>query len=96
MARKHYHVGANTPGYLPESDPVIFSNRRDAERAAAGLKNDYLEDNYIFPGEVHYTATGSARSGEIYITNTRNEHDLGTVIWIYECTEDTCNESEDN
>lgn len=46
---KHYHVGANTPGYLPDSYLACHSN---AEDAVAGLGSDLV---YWTEGEDDWT-----------------------------------------
>ena len=90
MSRTHYHVGQNTPGYLPESDVETFTNRKDAERAAAELKRYYTMDS-----EQAYTVEGSARAGRIDITRKDDSWDLGTVIWIDACHRDDCDDPQE-
>ncbi len=83
---QHYHVGMNTPGYLPESDVYQYSNRRDAMQAAADEVRRLREDGFI--------VYGSARSGD-YWTKGRSEHDLGLHVWISPCQDD-CAEDDDS
>ena len=87
MARRHYHVVENTPGYLPDSDdPAIFTSRRAAERYASSLAQE-LRTMYLDHGEP-YHLSGSARNGIIY--GERDEADLGRVIEIIDCVEPDC------
>lgn len=77
-----WHVVENTPGYLPDSEPMCFKSRRAAKSAAAGLARELREDGY--------RTYGSAKIG--IIQAERDEHDLGRVIEILEC-EDACEDS---
>lgn len=55
MRKARWTVIESTPGYLPESDPALFTNKRDAERYAAELARELRE--------LGYAVTGSARFG---------------------------------
>lgn len=81
--RQHYHVIENTPGYLPDSEPATFTNRREANRYAAGLAAELREDGYH--------VYGSAESG-LYSAE-RSASDLGRAIEVTPCTESDCLDS---
>lgn len=53
-----YLVIENTPGYMPESNPEVFTNLRDAHQFAAWLAKELRE--------MGYTVRGSAKSGYYY------------------------------
>ncbi len=82
---QHYHVGMNTPGYLPEGDVNRYSNRRSAEQGAKWHVNNLREDGLI--------VYGSARSGD-YWTKARDTYDLGYHVWIMPCQDD-CPDDDD-
>ncbi len=98
----HYHVGHNTPGYLPESD---VSYTEDAAQAKAILISDldYAGDFYFDIGETpdergiadEYSAAmedlnlASVENGwDVYLPTSTSEHDLGCHYWITACLED--------
>lgn len=89
-AKLHYHVIDNVPGYMPESDPAVFTSRRAAESYAISVKRDYLDTNDWGLSENRYSASGSARSGCIAIDQPANEHYLGVVITINPCDDPAC------
>jgi len=65
----------NTPGYLPETDPMPFWTRKEAESYARSLKEE-LRD-------LGYKVYGSAKRGYYYAQ--LHENDLGRVIEIVKC-----------
>jgi hypothetical protein len=75
--RRHYHVIENTPGYLPDSDPAIFTHRRDAVAYARDLAASLRDDGYRVRGS----------NGDYY--GERDADDLGRAIETLECT-DAC------
>lgn len=47
---KVYTVGSNMPGYLPDSDPCLFTSKREALEYLADLKAELEEageDRYV-------------------------------------------------
>lgn len=69
MAKTHYHVGYNMPGYMPEMDPYVVSSKRAAISAvkdeASHLNDDYCEEHN---GRHHpYVASGRATDGDIWL-----------------------------
>lgn len=76
----HYHVIENTPGYMPDADPAMFTTKRDAQAYAASLARELREDGYH--------CWGSASSGSI--SCERNSDDLGRVIEINACDDAAC------
>lgn len=71
-----YLVIENTPGCLPESEPLHYTSRRDAERDAADRAREYRESGY--------RVTGNCKDG--YYCE-RHSNDLGRVIEVVEVTE---------
>jgi hypothetical protein len=43
---RHYHVIENSPGYLPESDPLVTRSKREARAYAKTLAHDLREAGY--------------------------------------------------
>lgn len=83
MSKRHYHVVVNTPGYLPESDPITVRTRREAEAAAVWEARDLREIGY----QVHGSARANTLTAELSPT------DLGYVIDIIgPCTDTACEE----
>lgn len=87
VERRHYHVGMNIPGYLPDGDVEVYTRRKDAERRAAEMKRQVLEDNWE-PEVDRWVASGSARSGDIWLERPDVTYDLGLHIWIHPCEDD--------
>jgi len=77
----HYHVVENTPGYLPDSDPEMFSSLRSAVAYAAGLARELREDGY-------HGRTAFLRDRSGYLE--RDSRDLGRSIEILSCCELAC------
>lgn len=69
-------VVENTPGYLPDSEPAGFPNRKDANRYAAELARTLREDGYV--------VYGSAQSGYYAAEMPGDAYDLGRVIEVHE------------
>ena len=78
-----YHVIENTPGYMPESEPAHFNNKRDAQAYMAELARELRADGYH--------VSGNQRTG--YYAE-RSRADLGRVIALWDCEEDACQEGE--
>lgn len=74
------------PGYLPESDPYVTTNRKDAERYAAGEARFYQEANDEGP---IYQVEGNAHTG--YSVQSRDDA-WSLVIEVAECHETDCAE----
>ena len=83
MARKHYHVVENTPGYLPDSDEPspVFTRRDEAGRYAYELAQELRDSGYVVCGNQRDGYRGEDRS---------KMYDLGRVIEIIPCTEEEC------
>jgi hypothetical protein len=47
---RHFHVVENSPGYLPESDPLITRSKRAARAYAKTLAEDLREAGYRVTG----------------------------------------------
>lgn len=71
MLRYRYVVVENTPGYMPDSEPVEFTNRREAGQYALSLARELREQGY--------RVTGNTRDG--YYAE-RDADDLGRIIKI--------------
>jgi hypothetical protein len=65
-----YIVIENTPGYLPDSEPVEFTNKHDAYSYAADLAKELSEMGYNVVG----------KNGEYLAQHPDREYDLGRVI----------------
>jgi hypothetical protein len=78
MAKRHYHVVENTPGYLPDDmdNPCIFTNRKEAVTYARELADELRELGYRVSG----------RDGDYY--GELHANDLGRAIETMECTDD--------
>lgn len=76
MSRRTYAVIDNTPGCLPESEPLTFTRRCDAEGCAAARAREYRENGF--------RVRGNAREGYFAWAS---EWDLGRVIEIVEVSE---------
>ena len=89
--RTHYHVGENTPGYLPEGMPSTHFAKADASDAAQELANHYRQS--WGPG-VGFHVTGNKHDG--YTIEDRDKmYDLVRVIWIQPCNDAECLEHLD-
>lgn len=84
MTRRHYHVTAGSQGgYMPDTNDM-YSNRRDAVRAASAIARDYREandDDESFDRNHKY-----GRDGFYTVENGS----LGWVIETTECTDPEC------
>lgn len=77
MARRHYHVVENTPGYMPDSDPSVCRTLVEAGDYAHFLAQSLRDDGY--------RVWGNKRDG---YQGERDNRDLGRVIEIIPCDED--------
>jgi hypothetical protein len=85
MARVHFHVIENTPGYMPDSEPAYFRSRVNAGGYALELARELREDGY--------RVSGNKSIG--YQAHRRNDdNDLGRVIEIHDCYEAECYEAD--
>ena len=82
--KAHYHVIENTPGYLPESEPATFTNKREAGQYAYSLARELREAGYSVSGN-----QSDGYYGEMH------SNDLGRVIEITECQESDCADNSD-
>ena len=76
MAKKEYGVAENTPGYLPESDITVFTNKKDARAYMRSLASELRELGYH-----------RAYDSEDYIFMEKDAKDLGRAIVIIELWE---------
>lgn len=88
MTARHYHVGANTPGYLPEGDVYTVSTKKEAQKALAQSVREYREQQYDLPLRQRRTARGQALEGYVHMQNANDPFDLGIAFWWNECTDD--------
>lgn len=75
VKRRRYTVVENTPGYLPDSEPAVFTTKRAAQQYARDLARELRE--------LGYRVYGNMREG-YYAERPDNEYDLGRVISITE------------
>lgn len=66
-----YVVVENTPGFLPDTEPVEFTNKREAGRYALSLARELREQGYTVKGNMH-----------IGYYAEKDSDDLGRVIKI--------------
>ena len=92
----HYHVGSNTPGYLPEADVYTVSTKRDAMNALAYDVKRYIESEWDLPRGQRRTGKGSVKSGDVYFDRPGDAHDLGLHFWWTQCAETDCELSDDD
>lgn len=99
-----YSIGQNIPGYLPMADePSVFEDFQSAQRA---LIED-MERSADSADAVGERALGDELAGaqqdvnlwsgpdSIVVVDPEREHDLGTVYWINEISEDDYREAMD-
>lgn len=86
---QHWHVVENTPGYLPESDPATFDTEQEARDYAKSLADEFREEaRYRKPGAIRSDGFGG------YVIGEPNSGDLGRVIEVMVCEEQSCIEGE--
>lgn len=83
----HFHIVENTPGYLPESDPIMTRTRAEAHRALVERARTYREDQADLPRRERRTGVGSARSGGYAFQRPGDPYDLGYVIELVACAD---------
>lgn len=100
MAR-HYHVGSNMVGYMPESDVYTVTSKAAAARAVA---EDARQSLYAYqdnlgpdsgPEDRPYKA-GNARDGDVYVCRDRQPTTLEIHFWWTPCREPDCRDEEDD
>ena len=84
---RHYHVGYNMPGYLPENDPDVCKLKSDALR---GLKfwRDHLNE------ENEYRQEGKLAWGDVYLRAKRGGPDWH--LWISKCYDEGPDHQEES
>jgi hypothetical protein len=91
MARQHYHVGLDTPGYSPDLDNVYMaSSKRTAIAMLAAEVRRYREDEWELPRNERRTGHGSARDGYVHFSRPGDAYDLGLSFWWQPCTDTDC------
>lgn len=86
MPKRHYHVGHNITGYIPDSDPYVVSSHRAAVSASYQDARDHVSD------DDYYSATPEERrlyniskptmagcDGDYWVDDGRS---LDTHYWI--------------
>lgn len=102
---RHYHVGKNIPGYLPESDVDIASDADEAKRLLIA-EIDSFGDSLFEIGEKDLADASSSEMQDLNLTDvtdgysttlrtSSSEHDLGMAFWINPCDEEGCDEDDD-
>jgi hypothetical protein len=96
----HFHVGHNTPGYLPESDVTMIDTASDA-KACLISDLDYAGDYFMSSEDEETRALGDEYSAamedcnlanvadgyDVYLPSSTSEHDLGCHYWITACAD---------
>ena len=95
MAKTHYHVGSNTPGYLPEGDVYTIETEAGAIAALTDDVKRFRDDQYDMPRSQRRTSRDKPKDGRVYFTRPGDSYDLGLVFWWAQCTEDDCEQSDD-
>jgi hypothetical protein len=93
VGTRHYHVGSNTPGYLPEGDVYQVSTKREAMAALADEARSYRAEQWDLPRYDRRTASGSAKDGYIHFSRPGDAYDLGLSFWWNECQDDCTEEA---
>lgn len=92
MSRIHYHVGVNTPGYLPEGEPYRVDTLVSARAAVAYEKRRIIDEDWTDEGSA-WSASGSSRTGSVYL-DRKDGSGLGLHIWYQPCSDAECTEEE--
>ncbi len=91
MTRKHYHAGWNIEGYIPETDPAMFSNRKDAVKYVSEAARRQVDDSYDLPDEYQVTVSKRGADGDYWVNDGRA---LDTHYWVSDpCY---CDETEED
>ena len=90
---RHYHVGNNIPGYLPDNTYRV-ETKRDAQKALAEEVRRYRDEQWQQPSIYRRTGEGSAYRGDVFFKNRHAWHDLGIHFWWSVCQDD-CPEEND-
>lgn len=69
--QRTYIVIESTPGYLPDTEPASFTNKREAQQYALALARELRELGYKVTGNMH-----------IGYYAERDQDDLGRIIKI--------------
>jgi hypothetical protein len=77
MGSKHYHAGWNTEGYMPEDDPAMFTNRKDAVRYVSEEARLQVEQAYDIDIKVEVSKRGA--DGDYWVNDGRA---LDTHYWV--------------
>lgn len=89
MAR-HYHVGSNMVGYMPDSDVFTVRTKRDA---IAGMREDVAHYWASFDSEDDRPyKSGRVSDGDIYVYRDREPTTLPIHFWVSDPCE--CDEGE--
>ena len=99
MTTRHYHVGYNMPGYMPEMDVYTVSSKRAAISAVADearlLNSDPCDVEAHNGRHGRYVKRGG--NGDIWLT--RREpcgYGADLHVWYQECQDVTCSTDEDD
>lgn len=92
--KTHYHVGSNTPGYLPEGDVYTVTSKREAISAVAEEARRYRDEEYDLPRSQRRVGRGSARDGGVYFERPGDPYDLGIHFWWAVCDVPDCPEDD--
>lgn len=93
--KPHYHVVCVAPDEEGPPDPQIFTKKRDAEDTMIAIKRSYMDINapWESDGQSHYTASGSVRSGHVYISDAFDPGNLYIDISCIMCHKTECLEN---
>lgn len=84
---RHYHVGQNIPGYLPESDVDIAYSKEEAVAMLIDRKNMLLDDHAMLGEHAdRIVVSGNAREDLGYMVDYPDRrYSLGLSIWADVC-----------
>ena len=87
MAKKHWHVVANVPGYLPMSDDDYRADTLEDARAAVIEEAEFQAEDYRGYDDIEPSYADDGLGAYVV---TDDEYDLGVSIEAIECANDVC------
>jgi hypothetical protein len=102
----HFHVGHNTPGYLPDGDGGVNAYRSFGDAKAALIGDLKFTEEYAADETEAENASAAAEDANLWAesdlllewsvtVDNGAEHGLGTAFWVMTCAEDCELEDED-
>ena len=79
-----YVVTENTPGYLPESEPVEFEEQDEARVYASDLQSRLMDEIFDAGGTPVVSGSFAQEDTEVHVHDASRRYDLGRVISVTE------------